>query len=233
MTKQETSTFLKALNDSVPVIFGYVPLGMAFGVLFNNLGHDWIYAGVMGLLIFAGAAQFMAIGLLAAHADLFAVLVSTLILNSRHIFYGISLIEKYTHPIFTKFYLAFGLTDETYSLVTSNGRSAVAGDPYFLYVTSLNHAYWVAGCTLGAFIGNKLGLNIPGLEFALVALFVVLTIEQFKATRSVGLLVAAFVVALTSLILLREYMLLVSILMSCVILAYRGKVSQWRINPTT
>ncbi|MGE0172461.1 MAG: AzlC family ABC transporter permease [Oligoflexales bacterium] len=231
MNKHEESTFKTALRDSVPVIFGYIPLGMAFGVLFSNLGYDWIYAGLMGLVIFAGAAQFMAIGLLAAQADLLSVLVSTLILNSRHIFYGVSLIEKYTHSFFTRVYLAFGLTDETYSLVTSSGRTT-PGDSYFLYVTALNHAYWVAGCTLGAFMGNRLNLSIPGLEFALVALFVVLTIEQFKRVRSIGLLGAAFATALISLIWIREYMLLVSILMSCVILASYGKINRWLL-PTT
>lgn len=228
----EASPFRKALRDSVPVIFGYVPLGAAFGVLFNNLGYPWVYAGLMGLCIFAGAAQFMAIGLLAAHADLLAVLVSTLILNSRHIFYGISLIEKYKHSLLTKIYLIFGLTDETYSLVTVAGRNVAAGDRYFLYVTALNHSYWVAGCILGAFIGNKLNLTIPGLEFALVALFVVLTIEQFKATKSAPMLLAAFLVAFVSLFSFREYMLLVSILMSCVILVSYGKVSRWHLKTT-
>lgn len=229
----QASSFRRALKDSVPVFFGYAPLGAAFGVLFNNLGHDWLYAGLMGLVIFAGAAQFMAIGLLAAHADLFVVFVSTLILNSRHIFYGISLIEKYTHPFLAKLYLIFGLTDETYSLVTSNGRSVVAGDSYFLYVTALNHSYWVAGCVAGAFIGNKMKLSVPGLEFALVALFVVLTIEQFKATRSVGLLGTALLIAIASLLWVREYMLLISVLMSCIILVSYGKARRWQFKTTT
>src|SRR5690606_10251280 len=162
-----------------------------FGVLFNNLGHSWEYAALMGLLVFAGAAQFMAIGLLASKATLIEVFVSTLVLNARHIFYGISLIEAYIHPLLQRLYLIFGLTDETFSIVTSAAPRPAPASPYYFWVTAFNHGYWVLGCTLGALAGKQFDLSIPGLEFALVALFVVLALEQFKRLPFKGLVATA------------------------------------------
>ncbi|MCW8946229.1 MAG: AzlC family ABC transporter permease, partial [Sedimenticola sp.] len=100
-----------AFRASIPVMFGYVPLGMAFGILFQNLGYAWFYAPLMGITVYAGAAQFMAVGLLAAQASLFEVAISTLILNSRHMFFGVSLLGRYRATGLKKLYLIFGLTD--------------------------------------------------------------------------------------------------------------------------
>ena len=102
----------RAFRDSLPVMFGYVPLGMAFGVLFQNLGYSWYFATLMSVFVFAGAAQFMAIGLLAAHAPLLEVAIATFIINSRHMFFGLSLLRRYHARGLKKFYLIFGLTDE-------------------------------------------------------------------------------------------------------------------------
>ena len=168
-----------ALRASLPVLFGYVPLGIAFGLLFDSLGHPWYFATLMGLLVFAGAAQFLAVGLLAAHAGLLEVAITTFLLNSRHLFFGLSLLTRFRVGGWRKLYLVFGLTDETYSLLT--GTRPPDGVPrvsYDLWVTGLNQLWWVSGCTLGALLGQAVAFDTTGLDFTLTALFAVLVLEQ-------------------------------------------------------
>ncbi|MFT6349011.1 MAG: 4-azaleucine resistance transporter AzlC, partial [Psychromonas sp.] len=162
------SLLLSAFKATAPVLFGYIPMGMAFGVLFNELGFHWIYATLMALVIYAGAAQFMAVGLLANHAGFTEVAITTLLLNSRHLFYGISLINKFKTRGLRKFYLIFGLTDETYSLLTGTRLPDDKDQTnFYLLITVLNHSYWVIGSTLGAIVGANISFNTSGLDFTL------------------------------------------------------------------
>lgn len=207
------------MRATLPVMFGYVPLGMAFGILFQDLGYPWYFATLMGICVFAGAAQFMAVGLLAAHAGLLEVAVSTLALNSRHIFFGLSLLSRYNCRGLKKLYLIFGLTDETYSLIT--GTEAPPGGracDYYLAVTALNQSYWVVGCTIGGLLGRMLEFDTRGMEFALTALFLVLLIEQWNKVRQIFPFLLAAICGLGALLLFREQMLLVSISLSVVLL---------------
>ncbi|MFN2359680.1 MAG: AzlC family ABC transporter permease [Marinobacter sp.] len=181
------------MNQSVfrltlPILFGYLPLGMAFGVLFTTqLEYAWWVAPVMGILIYAGAGQILAVSLLAANAGLLEVFVAMFVLNARHLFYGLSLLGQFHGAGWRKAYLIFGLTDETYSLLTSRSRS---GDRHYeqavdFRITLFNQCYWVMGCALGALLGANVVFNSTGIEFALVALFIVLTIEQYKALQDI------------------------------------------------
>ena len=218
-----------ALRASLPVMFGYVPLGMAFGILFQDLGYPWYFATLMALFVFAGAAQFMAIGLLAAHAGLLEVAVSTLALNSRHIFFGLSLISRYSCRGVKKLYLIFGLTDETYSLITStavppHGRE----NDYYLAITAFNQSYWVVGCTLGALLGRMIDFDTRGMEFALTALFLVLLIEQWNKVREPFPFLLAAICGVAALLLFKEQMLLVSIALSVLLLLLRRQLSESR-----
>ena len=200
-------------------MFGYVPMGLAFGVLFQNLGYDWYFAPLMGLLVYAGAAQFMAVGLLAAQASLLEVAVAILILNSRHIFFGVSLLGRYRVRGLKKFYLIFGLTDETYSLITATPSSQHDNEQdYYVVLTALNHCYWVSGCALGAFIGAAVKFNATGMDFTLTALFMVLLIEQAKKLRHAFPFLIALLCGFFALIFFRDQMLLVSIGLSIAIL---------------
>jgi len=213
------SVLPNAMRASLPVMFGYVPLGIAFGILFQDLGYPWYFASLMGVFVFAGAAQFMAVGLLAAHAGLLEIAISTLALNSRHIFFGLSLLNRYPKRGLKKFYLIFGLTDETFSLITStpppeSGRE----DDYYLAITALNHSYWVLGCSLGALAGSTFDLNTNGMEFVLTALFVVLLIEQWKQVREPFPFLTAALCGLLALGLFKQQMLLVSICLSITLL---------------
>ncbi|PKH03075.1 branched-chain amino acid transporter AzlC [Psychromonas sp. MB-3u-54] len=214
------SLLLSAFKATAPVFFGYIPMGIAFGVLFNELGFHWIYATLMALVIYAGAAQFMAVGLLANHAGFTEVAITTLLLNSRHLFYGISLINKFKTRGLRKFYLIFGLTDETYSLLTGTRPTDDKDQTnFYLLITVLNHSYWVIGSTLGAIVGANISFNTSGLDFTLPALFTVLAIEQYKSVRESWPFVMAFAVAFVSIWLFsRENMLLMSILLSIIVL---------------
>lgn len=194
-------------------MFGYVPLGLAFGVLFAQLDYAWYYATLMGLIVYAGAAQFLAVGLLGAGAGLVEIGLATLLLNARHVFYGLSLAPRFPPRGASRLYLMFGLTDETYALLASRKPPpAVAATRFYLLVTALNQAAWVAGCTLGALLGGALSIDTRGLEFTLTALFVVLVVEQVRAIRDPRPFLIALVSGAVALLVVgSEHMLLVAL----------------------
>ena len=173
-----------AFRLTLPILFGYLPLGMAFGVLFaTQLDYPWWIAPLMGVLVYAGAGKILAVSLLAAHAGLLEVFIAMFVLNARHLFYGLSLLGQFRGAGWRKLYLIFGLTDETYSLLTSRQRTQSREQELHtdFRITALNQLYWVVGCAAGGFLGHSVTFNSTGIEFALIALFIVLTIEQFKA----------------------------------------------------
>jgi len=173
-----------AFRLTLPILFGYLPLGMAFGVLFaTQLDYPWWIAPLMGVLVYAGAGQILAVSLLATHAGLLEVFIAMFVLNARHLFYGLSLLGQFRGAGWRKLYLIFGLTDETYSLLTSRQRTQSREQELHtdFRITLLNQLYWVIGCAAGGFLGHSVAFNSTGIEFALIALFIVLTIEQYKA----------------------------------------------------
>lgn len=214
-----------ALRASLPVLFGYLPLGMAFGVLFSDLGYHWIFATLMGLFVYAGAGQFLAVGLLANHAALMEIAVTTFLLNSRHLFYGISLVGRLRNRSWRRLYQIFGLTDETYSLLTSTQLPEGLDEAAFQFrVTLFNQLYWILGCTLGAWLGGQINFSTAGIEFVLPALFMVLVIEQYRHIRHPAPFVLATVMGMLTLLLIsRDQMLLISIALSLsALLLYKG-----------
>lgn len=211
-----------AFKASLPVLFGYVPLGAAFGLLFSELAYPWYFATLMGVLVFAGSAQFLAVGLLAAQARLVDVALATLLLNARHLFYGFSLLSRFPSQGWRKWYLIFGLTDETYALLAMAPPREEERTDYYLVVTALNHLYWIAGCTLGAVLGQGLPFDTTGLDFALTALFVVLLIEQIRRVREPFPFLVALLAGIISLLLLgADYMLLAALILTMLMLLGR------------
>ena len=218
--------FMSALKTTVPVFLGYIPLGMAFGFLIDGAGYHWIYAFLMSLLIYAGAGQFLAVALLAAGAGLTEFVVATLLLNLRHAFYGLSLLEKFSDVGKVKPYLIFALTDETYALLTTTKVPAGGSKSrFYFYIAALDHLYWIAGSILGAVLGSLLDLNLEGMAFVLTALFVVLTIEQYFNSSVRFPFVAAVGAGTASLILFSpDNMLLISIILGTLVLMGREKL---------
>lgn len=178
------SAIRAAFPDTIPVLTGYLFLGAGFGILLVESGYSVLWAGVMALLVFAGSGQYLLVGLLASGASLASAAVATLLVNARHLFYGISLVDAYKNAGKRKYYMIFGLTDETYSLVTqAKIPEGIDRADYCFSVTFLNHCYWLAGCVLGAIIGKVLPIDFSGVSFVLTALFVTIFVEQWLSTK--------------------------------------------------
>ncbi|WP_148864861.1 AzlC family ABC transporter permease [Marinobacter fonticola] len=208
-------------------MFGYLPLGMAFGVLFvTQLEYPWWGATLMSITVFAGAAQLLAVGLLAANAGLVEVFIAMFVLNARHLFYGLSLLGRFRGAGWRKLYLIFGLTDETYSLLTSRARTEERAQEQQndFRITLFNQAYWVIGSTLGAWLGRAVTFDSTGIEFALVALFIVLTIEQYKVLgQSLPIWIGAAAAGLCLAVLPADQQLIGAVILATVtlLLSYR------------
>ena len=169
----------KAFIATLPVLSGYVVLGTGFGILLQSKGFGPLWALAMSVFIYAGSMQYLAVDLLAGGAGLIATALTTLMVNARHLFYGISMIDKYKNTGWRKPYLIFALTDETYSLNCAAGESR---DYYFL-VSLFNQLYWVAGSVFGSLLGSVLPFSTEGIDFSLTALFITVFVEQWRAAK--------------------------------------------------
>jgi 4-azaleucine resistance transporter AzlC len=208
------SIFKEAVRGTIPVMFGYVPIGIAFGFLLTQSGYFWLYAVLMSIVIYSGATQFLAIGFFVNHAAMIEIAVTTLLLNLRHSFFGLSLTRKFSGVSRVKPYLIFALTDETYALLTSMDEPEQQSKArYYFFISLLNHLYWIIGTLIGALIGQVIKTDLRGMDFALTALFVVLVIEQYRKVRSLRPFLIGSVVGIVCLAsVASQYMLLVSIL---------------------
>lgn len=162
---------------------GYVFLGFGFGILMQQSGFGVLWAVAMSLFIYAGSMQYVAVSLLTSGASLLTAALTAFVVNARHLFYGISMIDTYKDSGKKKPYLIFGLTDETYSLVSQTQHRETG---YCFWVTLLDHCYWVLGTLLGGLVGTVLRINYEGVEFALTALFVTIFVEQWLSTKKHG-----------------------------------------------
>ena len=174
----------RAFVATLPVMAGYVVLGTGFGILFQSKGYGLIWAMAMSLFIYAGSMQYLAVDLLTGGVGLIAAAVTTLMVNARHLFYGVSMIGKYQNMGPCKPYLIFGLTDETYSLNCNDLPQDISNAPrYYFLVTILNQSYWVLGTALGSLLGQIIPFSTEGIDFSLTALFITVFVEQWKSTR--------------------------------------------------
>lgn len=178
--------FRCAAKATAPVFFGYIAIGIPFGLMLVNAGYSWWLAPLMSIIMYAGAGEYMAVGLFAAGAKLSTIIIAELFINIRHIVYGLSLITKYKQSGKWKLFLIFALTDETYALLTSCTVPKDADKGAYLgTIALLNYIYWVLGSTIGAVAGTLIPFNFAGVDFALTALFAVMLINQIKASRDV------------------------------------------------
>jgi len=170
---------------TIPVLTGYIFLGIGYGILMSKIGYGIGWTFLLSLLVFAGSIQYVAIALLTSAFNPLYTLMLTLMVNARHVFYGISMLEQYKETGRLKPYLIFGLTDETFSLLsTIDPPEGVERKWFFFVVTLLNHCYWVIGSVLGSLAGYLINFNTKGLDFVLTALFTVLFIDQWKGTKN-------------------------------------------------
>ena len=201
-----------ALKDTVPVLTGYLFLGAGFGILLSEAGYGAGWALLMSLFVYAGSGQYLLVSLISSGASLLSTAIATLLVNARHLFYGISLVDTYRNAGRKKPYLIFSLTDETYSLVTQAKTPAnVDKTAYCFLVSLLDQCYWVAGCVLGNVAGMLLPIDFSGIEFVLTALFVTMFVEQWLSTKDhVPALVGVLCTALCLLVFGSELFLIPS-----------------------
>lgn len=172
--------FKKNLVRTLPVLTGYLVLGAGFGIIMRSKGFGLWWSFAMSLLVYAGSMQYVAVDLLSAGAGLITTALTALMVNARHLFYGISMVDRYRDAGPAKPYLIFGLTDETYSQVCQD-ESLSRKDLF--QITLLNHSYWVSGSVLGSLAGMLIPWDFKGVDFALTALFVCILTEQWLGTK--------------------------------------------------
>lgn len=175
----------KAFKATVPVLTGYLVLGFGFGIIMKSSGYGIFLTFIMSLFIYAGSMQYAAVGLLTGGASFITTALTTLMVNARHIFYGISMFDKYKDTGVRKPYLIFSLTDETYSLVCGDipGIPHESRTDYCFLVSLFNHVYWIAGSVVGAVVGSLISFDTAGIDFALTALFITVFIEQWLTSK--------------------------------------------------
>lgn len=178
-------TLAAAFSVTVPVLMGYLAIGMAFGLMLQSIGYGVGWALLMSLVIYAGSGQYLGVSLLAAGASLTQTAFLTLMVNFRHLVYGLSMLEKFRGMGARKFYMIFSLTDETYALLSSaKAPEGVDEHDFFFTVALLDQSYWVLGSVIGSLLGSALGFNTTGVDFAMTALFLVIAVGQWKAAGS-------------------------------------------------
>ena len=193
--------FSTAFKTSLPALLCYLPLGIVYGVLCAQAGHPWYYAPLFCAFVLAGAMQFIALSLVAGGASFLAIACAIIPLGIRNIFYGLTMLERFrpAHPLL-RLYLAHGLVDATYSLLSTEEAPPQENQDirYITWLTVLIHFYWVLGGLLGSFL--ILFVSLPkGLEFALTAFFAAVAVEQFlkkKDLKAIAIAVGSIVLAL-------------------------------------
>lgn len=210
----------KAFSVSIPVMMGYGVLGFAFGLLLVSFEYAWYLAPLMSLFIYAGALQFVAINFFNVKAGLVDIAIATWFINLRQSFYGLSLLKRFKKTGKLKPYLIFGLTDETYALLTTiKDDEQLKKRWYYFFLTAFNQSYWFIGSTLGAIVGSNIAFNTAGLEFSLTALFIVLCIEQYKNLQNSAPFIIGAIASVVALIAVpSDKMLVTSIVIALVLL---------------
>ena len=224
--------FQYALVRSIPVMLGYIFLGIAFGLVLQKAGLGPGWAFLISLVVYAGSMQFALVGILTSGLGFVTTAVMTLFINSRHAFYGLIFIERFKKFKKAYPYMVFSLTDETYSLLCSMPRpedfTDRQWDMAFFFVSLLDHAYWIIGSVIGAGAGQLIPFDSTGIDFAMTALFVVIAVDQWKHARTYMPAVTGFVCGFLFLALVRSANFILPALAAtvCVLLLSRKAIEK-------
>jgi predicted branched-subunit amino acid permease len=239
----QLKTFTAAFKYSIPVLLGFFAIGIAYGLLLVDAGYPWWLAPVMSVVIYAGSGQFLAVGLFAAGAGLWESVLAQLILNVRHVAYGLSLFKRLNAAKPFKWYLIYALSDETFALLSSLPAehpaqlpsehptkfpaepSADEADPahkernlLMFFIALLDESYWVAGSIIGAVAGTLIPFNMEGIGFALTALFIVLMVEQmFRVKRPLPFVIAALAAVLAVIFLPARFTIIAALAVAIIL----------------
>lgn len=199
---------------TIPVLTGYLFLGMAFGILLESKGYRLPWALLMSTTIYAGSMQFVATSILTGAFNLIGTIILTLTINARHLFYGLSMLEKYKGAGWKKPYMIFSLTDETYSLLCGiSPPEGVDENWFYFFIALLNQLYWITGSAIGSIAGSLFAFDSRGIDFVMTALFVVIFVEQWENNKNHIPAVAGVLLTFLSLLLFgKERFVIVSML---------------------
>lgn len=228
-------TLKAAFKAGVPVLLGYTSIGFTFGLVVVGSGLPWWSSPLFAVFVYAGAAQFMGAGMLVAGAGVIEIAVLTLLMNARHAVYGLSMLGRYASAGWRKPYLVFGLTDETYGILTTIAPPEDVDKPSFYFaLTALNQFWWTLGCTTGAIAGTALPFDTTGLDFAMTALFVVLLVEQTRAVRGIAPYAVAVASSILAFILFgpKNFILAATAIASGILLALKPALERGKTRAT-
>ena len=189
-----------ALRDSLVILPGYLVLGIGFGVLMDTKGFGLLHSFLMAVFIYAGSMQYVGVELLASAASYLMVFIMTIMVNIRHLFYGIGMLDKYKDLKKHKLYDIFALTDETFSIACNRKMSGLNKEDYYFYLSLFNHCYWITGCVLGSILGDVLPFDFRGIEFSMTVLFIVVVIDQWEKNKDHTPVILSFIASIACLI---------------------------------
>ena len=180
VSKKIKAAFFAAFPNTIPILAGFLFLGIAYGIYMNQSGFKFYYPMFMSFIIFAGSVEFATVSWLLGSFDPVNIFFLTLMINASHLFYGLSMLEKYNIPGWKKLYLIYGMCDESFSInATVDVPKDIDKGLFMFFVTMLNQIYWVAGATIGGIFGSFIPFNTKGIEFVMTALFVVIFLENW------------------------------------------------------
>ena len=180
VSKKIKAAFFAAFPNTIPIFAGFLFLGIAYGIYMNQSGFKFYYPMFMSFIIFAGSVEFATVSWLLGSFDPVNIFFLTLMINARHLFYGLSMLEKYNIPGWKKLYLIYGMCDESFSInATVDVPKDIDKGLFMFFVTILNQIYWVAGASIGGIFGSFIPFDTKGLEFVMTALFVVIFLENW------------------------------------------------------
>ena len=191
-------TFKEALKDSLNILPGYIVLGIGFGVLLKAKGYGVLMCLFMSGLTYAGSMQYVGIDLLSNAASLITTFFMTIMVNIRHLFYGVAMLQKYQKLKRHKIYNIFALTDETFSIACNKD---IEDEDYYFYLSALNQTYWVTGSLIGNILGDILPFNYTGIDFSMTALFIVIVISQWENSKDHLPVILGFIISIVCLII--------------------------------
>lgn len=177
--------FLSAFPYTIPIFAGFWFLGITYGIYMNVSGFNVWYTLLMSVTIFAGSIEFVTVNMLLSPFNPLQALFMTLMINARHLFYGLSMLDKYNGTGLKKLYLIFGMCDESFSInYTAEVPEGVDKGWFMFFVTLLNHVYWVTGAVLGSLFGSLIQFNTEGLDFVMTAMFIVIFMDQWLKEKN-------------------------------------------------
>ena len=214
-----------ALRDSLVTLPGYLVLGIGFGVLMDTKGFGLLHSFLMAVFIYAGSMQYVGVELLSSAASYLTVFIMTIMVNIRHLFYGIGMLDKYKDLKKHKLYDIFALTDETFSIACNRKMGGLNKEDYYFYLSLFNHCYWITGCVLGSILGDVLPFDFRGIEFSMTVLFIVIVIDQWEKNKDHTPVALSFIASIACLIYFgRDNFLIPSMALIIVILFIVRKV---------